>query len=37
MEVDHLSFKEKVKWVDGLNQEEKEAFLVHHKVCSGNR
>ena len=36
-EIDHLSFKEKVKWVEGLSKEEKEAILEHHKVCSGNR
>lgn len=36
-EVDHLSFKEKVKWVEGLSKEEKEAILEHHKVCSSNR
>jgi hypothetical protein len=36
-EVEHLSFKEKVKWIEGLSKEEKEAILEHHKVCSGNR
>jgi len=37
LDVDHLSFKEKVKWVEGLSKEEKEAILGHHKGCSGNR
>jgi len=34
IEVDHLSFKEKVKWVEGLSEEEKEAILEHNQVCT---
>jgi hypothetical protein len=37
MHVEHLSFSKKVKWVDGLSNEEKEAILEHHQVCSKNR
>jgi hypothetical protein len=31
MKVDQLSFKEKVKWLEGLSKEEKEAILEHHQ------
>jgi hypothetical protein len=37
MQVEHLSFLEKVKWIDSLNEEEKEAILERHQVCSKNR
>lgn len=33
----HLSFKEKVKWIDNLSEEEKKTILEHHKSCSGNK
>ena len=33
MEIDHLSFKEK----NTLSEEEKEAILKYHKVCSSNK
>jgi len=36
-EVDHLLFKEKVGWVQGLSVEKKEAILNRHKICSKNR
>lgn len=36
-QVEHLSFSEKVKWIDCLSEEEKEAILEHHQVCSKNR
>ena len=36
-EVNHLSFKEKVEWVDRLDTEKKRTILVHHQVCSKNR
>ena len=36
-EVEHLSFKEKVKWIDHLNNEENNTILEHHQVCSKNR
>jgi len=36
-QVEHLSFLEKVKWIDYLSDEEKEAILEHHQVCSKNR
>jgi len=36
-QVEHLSFSEKVKWVDRLSNEEKEAILEYHKVCPKNR
>jgi len=35
--IDHLSFQEKVKWIDSLSDEEKEAILEHHKECSKSR
>jgi hypothetical protein len=36
-EIEHLEFQEKVKWVEGLSQEEKKILLEVHKVCSYNR
>lgn len=36
-QVEHLSFSEKVKWIDNLSEEEKKTILEHHKSCSGNR
>ncbi len=37
MQVEHLSFREKVKWIDNLSEVEKETILDRHKVCSKNR
>ncbi|MBL7969807.1 MAG: hypothetical protein JNK09_22585 [Prolixibacteraceae bacterium] len=31
-ELDHLSFKEKVSFINNLNKEDREAILEHHKV-----
>ncbi|MDP2336434.1 MAG: hypothetical protein Q8N05_08305 [Bacteroidota bacterium] len=36
-EVNHLSFYEKVIWVEGLSKEKKHTILEHHKACSKNR
>jgi hypothetical protein len=36
-EGEHLSFKEKVKWIDHLSEKEKETMLERHKVCTKNR
>lgn len=36
-EVDHLSFVEKVKWLDGLNHSIKEEIIKRHLNCSKNR
>lgn len=33
-EVDNLSFKEKVIWIEGLSEQKKESILKHHFVCS---
>jgi hypothetical protein len=35
--IDHFSFKEKVKWVEGLSKEENEAIQEHHQRCTRNR
>ncbi len=37
MQLEHLSFITKVKWIDNLSDEEKKANLEHHQACSGNR
>jgi hypothetical protein len=37
MHVKHLSFQEKVKWIDNLNEEERKIILEHHQRCSKNR
>jgi hypothetical protein len=34
---EHLSFSEKVKWINNLSDEEKVAILDHHQLCSKNR
>jgi hypothetical protein len=36
-QIENLSFLEKVKWIDNLSEEEKEALLEHHQHCSMNR
>jgi len=36
-EIDHLSFKEKIMWIDALSKEEKVTILEHHKFCSKTR
>jgi len=36
-QIEHLSFREKVKWIDKLSEEEKEAILEHHQRCTKNR
>jgi len=32
-EVDHLSFKEKIDWIDNLDLDKKKAILEYHQVC----
>jgi hypothetical protein len=34
LEVDHLSFKEKVEFVAELSEEKKEIILSHHIFCT---
>ena len=34
LEIDHLSFKEKVEWVIELGEEKKEFILRHHSFCT---
>jgi len=36
-QIEHLSFLEKVKWIDTLSEEEIEAILERHQRCSTNR
>lgn len=36
-QVEHLSFQEKVKWINTLIEEEKETILECHQICSQNR
>ena len=35
--VEQLPFKQKVLWINGLSNEEKELILEHHKACSIKR
>jgi len=35
--LDHLSFKEKVNFINKLSEEERKVILEYHKFCSGNR
>lgn len=36
-EIDNFSFKKKVDWIKGLNDEEKEDILDYHLFCSRKR
>jgi hypothetical protein len=36
-QVEHLSFQEKVKWINHLSEEEKKAILEYHQLCFKNR
>jgi len=37
MQVKHFSFREKVKWIDNLSQDEKQKMIEQYKNCSKNR
>lgn len=32
--IEHLSFKEKIDWIDKLDGKKKEAILTHHACCT---
>lgn len=34
LEIDHLTFKEKIEWINALNKEKKEFILRHHSYCT---
>jgi len=34
LEIEHLSIKERLVWIDELDQEKKEAILGHHSYCT---
>ena len=34
LEIDHLSYKEKIAWIDALKEEKKEFILRHHSYCT---
>jgi hypothetical protein len=36
-ELNHLSYYEKVIWVEAISKEKKNTILEHHKACSINR
>ena len=36
MQVERLSFIEKVNWIDGLNKDVKQKIIGQHKKCSNN-
>lgn len=35
-EIEHLSFKEKIDWINKLDDGKKEAILTHHAYCTKN-
>lgn len=37
MQVEHLTFIEKVNWIDGLNKDIKQKIIEEHSNCSKNR
>jgi hypothetical protein len=34
LEIEHLTFKEKVDWINNLDYEKKESILSHHSFCT---
>jgi len=36
-EIERLSFKERIDWIDKLDDERKEAILTHHESCTRKR
>ena len=36
-EIEHLSFKEKIVWMKGISNEEKETIIIYHLYCTKNR
>jgi len=36
-QIEHLSFQEKVRWIDNLIKEEKETILEYYQRCTKNR
>ena len=37
LEIEHLSFKEKMDWIDKLDEESKESILRHHSFCTSRK
>jgi hypothetical protein len=37
IEIEHLSFKEKLIWLKDISKEKKESIIMHHLVCTKNR
>ena len=33
-EIDHLTFKQKVEWIETLDPESKRMMVEHHRTCS---
>lgn len=36
-EIEHLLFKEKIDWIDEIDDEKKEGILTHHINCTKNK
>ncbi len=36
-EIEQLSFKDKVTWLENINRRKKESMIKHHLICSQNR
>jgi hypothetical protein len=34
LDIDDLSFKEKLDWINELNDEKKESIVNHHRFCT---
>ena len=34
LEIEHLAFKEKIKWINELSKEKEELILSHHSLCT---
>ena len=34
LEIEHLPFEEKIKWIDRLSDKKKESILKHHLKCT---
>jgi hypothetical protein len=37
VEIDQLSFKEKIIWIEDMSSDKKESIVKHHSVCTWDR
>ncbi len=37
IEIEQLTFKEKIVWIEDINKEKKESIVEHHLICTRGR